>query len=144
VRQLNESSQLVKNIDSEAVDFDEVVGQNYAVTPIEREALKMMFAEVADLSIPLMDNPGSFFNDMRYSQVADNSQSFAENRKVEMLAKIKRVFEERKKRLNEKNENYRRGVGIENRSFTERDNDSIQTKIAEMRKNSAIRRKATE
>ena len=147
VRQVNESSQLVKNIETEAVDSDDVVGQNYAVTPIEREALKMMFAEVVDLSIPLMDHPGSFLHDMRCSQLdglaqaADNMQSFAENRKEEMLAKIKRVFEERKKRLNQKNENYRRGVSFENGSFTERDNDAIQTKIAEMKKRV---RKATE
>ena len=147
MRLVNESSQLVKNIDTEAVEFDDVIGQNYAVTPIEREALKIMFAEVVDLSIPLMDHPGSFLNDMRYSQLdssaqaADNTQSFAENRKEEMLAKIKRVFEERKKRLNQKNKNYRRGVGIENGSLTERDNEALQTKISEMRKRV---RKATE
>lgn len=91
----------------------------------------MMFAEVVDLSIPLNDHPGSFLNDMRCSQLdgsaqaADNTQSFAENRKEEMLSKIKRVFEERKKRLNQKNENYRRGNGIESGSFTDRDNDVV-------------------
>lgn len=103
----------------------------------------MMFAEMVDLSIPLLDNR-SFVNEvpsavpakedrltqLDTSSIIDNRQSFTDNRKEEVLAKIKRVYEERKRRYDVRLENYKKGADTHyspKKSFSEtRENSNLE------------------
>lgn len=103
-----------------------------SISAVDREALKMLFAEVVDLSVPLQNNQ-SFCTEvisptLDKSQLAsgENKSSFthAENRKEEVLAKIKRVREERKRRFSTKLENSKKLNDSQNSSSHDLMNES--------------------
>jgi hypothetical protein len=91
-----------------------------SVCSADREALKLLMAEVVDVSIPITAKESFFKQSFAQMDNLDGTQSFADTRNQEVLAKIQRVFEERKKRFDMRLDNFKRITKL-NRNAGDRD-----------------------
>ena len=83
------------------------VQPDLSVSSADREALKLLMAELVDISIPITAKE-SFQQSFMTMDNLEGAQSFADTRNQEVLAKIQRVFEERKRRFDLRLDNYKK------------------------------------